>query len=74
MQDEPTEIVFNPYQDSCPFRRDNKCSSACSFFEKRVDSFIKLGTGGCRLLGEGIESSTTGYFYERTKQPYGNYY
>lgn len=71
---EPTEIAFNPYPDSCPFRRDNFCSAGCAFFERSTDSLNKLGTGRCRLLGEGIESSPTGYYYERTKQPYGNYY
>ena len=71
MPDKPTEIVFNPYQDSCPFRQDNKCSPACAFFFNE-DSINTLGIGMCSLSG-GKVKGPTGYFYERVKQQYSSY-
>lgn len=58
--------VFIPYEGSCPFRRDNRCSSGCAFFKDCTNS------GMCCLSSE--STNRTGYFTEQEKQPYGNYY
>lgn len=62
------ERRFNGYADSCPFRRDNRCSSSCAFFVERGDA------GRCRLVNGSGDSAATGYFFECESQPYGNYH
>lgn len=62
------ERAFIARDDSCPFRKDNRCNTSCVFF-------IECGNvGRCRLIDGSGGSANTGRFYELERKPYGNYY